>query len=466
MKYDLVLLRYISFVFMILIILSICNGVLTTVHSLDIKNMSTQTSDGVVKAYSMVLGIDGAYMRVTNIWDILTLQDQVLSVALTWFNTYFRECYNDLYNYIKENNLEKIIVTFNDALNVYDVALSSAPIAVGVKVKIIGETPVISGYHVYIRANNDSSDDELYSLVQKYRDYNISTIAQGYFGTYRLPSFIKINQGVRTTIETNSEGEVITKTISLTYNFSYGNYTLVFIDLDNVGIRIPRLGLSQVYSKTSAFTSVAFSVSGVENLIELYTIVRNTAYEKFMWNISGDEVAYAISSKTKIEKHVIANELEKYIGILVSSNSSNILRPIYYLKHVEHISKGEFNKYGNVTIAIVFADTGEVHLLNMMVPAWGSSVPVYRNVEVFNIFGEQEEQTNIMQTTTTTTTTSTIPEEQQSSTPTSITSTSSTTPKGGNEGETTGIPVSYAIIGLIIFMAIIVVAFKSTRVKS
>ncbi len=390
-----------------------------------------------------------------------TPEDQAVEKAITWFNTYFRTTFKDLYNYITENELQKIFITEYEEGVSYDITLSKSPVVVIVSIEFIDNYPVVTGFHIYVDVYEDNS--ELIKIIEKYKDLDVVSLVESYikaFMSNQVASSIVLSPTIlRNISRINGTGNIFERQLDVDINIYYKNKQLVIVNPNKVDVSSIKIAVTYGWRLVKPYV-FSLDVAGLAKIHELNELLKNASL-KLEWRIDKQEVARFLANKIGTSSSNIVDKLKEYVGAVPGEG----LRPIYYLKHIRLIQSGEFKEYNNVTIAIVFADTGEVYLLNMVVPAWGSSAPVYRNVKVFNILEEQEKQTDNTSQTITTTTTSTV-EEQQSSTPTSITSTSSTTPKGGNEEETTGIPVSYAIIGLIIFIAIVVVALKYTKVKS
>ena len=109
----------------------------------------------------------------------------------------------------------------------------------------------------------------------------------------------------------------------------------------------------------------------------------------------------------------------------------------------------------NVTIAIVFADSGDVFLLNMIIPSWGGSAPLYKHLYSFNILYGETSTTTTPNNTSTANTSYTVTNSLEETTTNALSTPSqslSQSPVISTSPRYTRIDAGYFIILLVILL--------------
>lgn len=350
-------------------------------------------------------------------------KSQAVNMSLTWLNTYFKEDFRDLYNYIEKYNLSTIKVEDTSDLlrKRYTVTLSELPLEVSVDFVVTDGKLVLDGFSItaMIPPNYYGECDlkELSSIIKKYNHFNATRVAYDYLVNYYGLKFKHKGFRIVPVLDYNRSDFMLIKDVGILIQLRYGGK--IVAETNSKGTDISRAAVAGI-SYWWGPSIFSYKLIGLSDLYEFAEMInRMSMVKKPIWKYDRSTVVEFLSKKLYIDEKHVDRRLEEYIVI----TTNGTLRPVYYLKYV----KGDIVKR-----ALVYADTGEAFISIYVESSWGSSSAAPRSIayktyineppsktsreneevrrgEIVGVSSTTTTTTSITTTTTTTTTTRTTP---------------------------------------------------------
>ncbi len=349
-----------------------------------------------------------------------TYKDQAISMALSWFNTYFRENFNDLYNYIEKYGLSMVVVKDNSDLlkKGYTVILSRIPIDVSVDFVVVGNKLVFDGFDITVMIPRDYQGDcdlkELADIIKKYKYFNYTMTAYDYLVNHY--GFKLRHQGFKivSVLEFNRSGFMVNKEAGVSIQLRYDNRVVAIINSKGTYFSDGAVAMAFYWWGPSTFY---FSLGGLSSFYKVAEIINSIpVLKKPVWKYDRITVAKFLSLELGVDVDYVYENLQEYIGL----TTNGTIRPVYLFRYKETIGSGH-EEYDKTIIAMIYADTGEAVITTSISPLWGtakvkpSSITFRVSIDdFFNRYhgrtssrnnSENEEETKEVLITTTTTST-------------------------------------------------------------
>ncbi|WFO75014.1 hypothetical protein J4526_08050 [Desulfurococcaceae archaeon MEX13E-LK6-19] len=348
-----------------------------------------------------------------------TYKNQAVGMALSWFNTYFRENFNDLYNYIEKYGLSMTVVEDNSDLlkKGYTVILSRIPIDVSVDFVVVGNKLVFDGFDITVMIPRDYQEEdgleELTNIIEKYKYFNYTMIAYDYLVNHY--GFKLRHQGFKivTVLEYNRSFFELDKDIGVSIQLRYDNRVVAIINSKGTYFSDGAVAMAFYWWGSSTFH---FSLGGLSSFYKVAEIINSMpVLKKPVWKYDRATVTKFLSLELGVDVDYVYKNLQEYIGL----TTNGTIRPVYLFMYKETIGRGH-DEYDKLTIALIYADTGEAVITTSISPLWGaakirpSSITFRVRIDdFFNRYygrtnnGNNEDEEKIEEVSTTTTTTST-----------------------------------------------------------